>query len=86
MGFVKKQGKRWYAVITDRGTKKKRWLKLPLSIEKRKDAQKAMLHMEDEEERRYLNLPSLSSGSCTKKWVQVAAEVLAEVEQDCGRD
>lgn len=82
MGFVKRRGKRWYAIVTDRTTKKKQWLRLPLSIEKRNDALKAMLHLEDEEERRFLNLPNASSAESTKKWMQVAAEVLAEVEQD----
>lgn len=85
MGFVKKRGKRWSAIITDRTMKKKRWIRLPLTISTKREATRAMLQLEDEEERRFLNLPSAMCKQCLTKWLDVAGEILAEIEQSRGK-
>ncbi len=83
---VFKRNKKWQVGLWDKAAKKNVYRTLPESVKSKKEAQQTCAELQAKLDRKSLGLETASSQTSGNGWLDVAADILNEVERECTKD
>ncbi len=86
MGTTFKRNKKWQVGLWDKAAKKRVYRTLPESVKSRSEAQRICAELQAKLDRKNLGLETDSSQTSGNGWLDVAADILNEVERECSKD